>query len=142
MPRKKKSEEETENLSTYPESIIEETTTFPKPKPQNRIENLQTALKNIKAKDGVIGYILRASKSASIDLKDPTRIIDYAMLSSTILEAGETLSNTFELGKIHKVMLEGKDAKILSLKIDDSRLSIFMEKTANQDKIYKNLNLA
>lgn len=142
MPRKNKPQEEkTENLPTKLENTIKESTTSPKIKLQHRIENLHTNLENIKTREGIVGYILRTPKSASIDLKDPTKIIDYAVLSSTVLEAGEKLSNTFELGKIHKVTLEGKDAKILILKIGDNRLSIFMDKTVNQDEIYKDLNI-
>jgi predicted regulator of Ras-like GTPase activity (Roadblock/LC7/MglB family) len=102
---------------------------------------LHESLKDIKARAGVIGYILRSSDSASIDLKDPTKIIDYAVLSSTALEAGEDLSKTFELGEIQNVLLEGNDAKILSLKVEDQRLSIFMERTVSHEKIHKDLNI-
>lgn len=142
VPRKNKPQEEKiENLPAKLESTMKESTISPKLKPQHRIENLHTTLENIKTREGIVGYILRTPKSASIDLKDPTKIIDYAILSSTVLEAGEKLANTFELGKILKVTLEGKDAKILILKIGDNRLSIFMDKTVNQDEIYKDLNI-
>ena len=142
MPRKTKPQEEKiENLLSKPESTIKESTMAPKLKLQHRIGNLQTNLENIKTREGIIGYLFRTPKSASIDLKDPTKIIDYAVLSSTVLEAGEKLANTFELGNIHKVTLEGKDVKILTLKIGDNRLSIFMDKTVDQDRIYKDLNI-
>ena len=142
MPRKTKPQEEKiESLPTKLESTMKESTMAPKLKLQHRIKNLQTNLVNIKTREGIIGYIFRTPKSASIDLKDPTKIIDYAVLSSTILEAGEKLANTFELGNIHKVTLEGKDVKILTLKIGNNRLSIFMDKTVDQDRIYKDLNI-
>ena len=142
MPRKiKPQEEKIENLLSKPESTIKESTMAPKLKLQHRIGNLQTNLENIKTREGIVGYILRTPKSASIDLKDPTKIIDYAVLSSIVLEAGENLANTFELGNIRKATLEGKDVKILTLKIGDNRLSIFMDKTVDQDRIYKDLNI-
>lgn len=112
-----------------------------KEKTEEKSEKLQESLNDIKTKEGVIGYILRTPESASIDLKDPTKIIDYAVLSSTALEAGEELSTTFELGEIQNVLLEGKDAKILSLKVENQRLSIFMEKNVDHEKIHKDLNI-
>ena len=142
MPRKTKPQEEKiENSPSEPGSTIEESTIAPKHKLQHSIGNLHANLENIKAREGVVGYIFRTQKSASIDLKDPTKIIDYAVLSSTVLEAGENLANMFELGDICKVTLEGKDVKLLTLKIGDNRLSIFMDKTADQDRIYKDLNI-
>ena len=142
MPRKNKPQEEKiEDLPAKLESTMNESTISPKLKLQHRIENLHTNLENIKTREGIVGYILRTPKSASIDLKDPTKIIDYAVLSSTVLEAGEKLANTFELGKIHKVTLEGKDVKILTLKIGDNHLSVFMDKTVDQDRICKDLNV-
>jgi len=40
---------------------------------KNRNEVLQEKLQEIKEQEGIIGYILRGSKSASIDLKDPKK---------------------------------------------------------------------
>ncbi len=52
---------------------------------ENDAEKMQEKLQEIKDQEGIIGYILRSKKSASIDLKDPTKIIEYAVLSSTAL---------------------------------------------------------
>ncbi len=112
-----------------------------KKKNKEKNEKLHESLKEIKTREGIIGYILRTKDSASIDLKDPTKIIDYAVLSSTALEAGEDLSRTFELGEVQQVLLKGKNAKILSLKVEDQRLSVFMEKNVSHEKIYKDLNI-
>jgi predicted regulator of Ras-like GTPase activity (Roadblock/LC7/MglB family) len=65
---------------------------------KEKSEKLHESLEDIKTREGIIGYILRTSDAASIDVKDPTKIIDYAVLSSTALEVGEELSETFELG--------------------------------------------
>ncbi|UCE43595.1 MAG: hypothetical protein JSV57_04340 [Candidatus Bathyarchaeota archaeon] len=102
---------------------------------------IRDGLADLKTKEGVIGYILRTSRSASIDLKDPAKIIDYAVLSSTALETAENLSETFGLGEFQNVLLEGKGAKILLLKVDDQRLSVFMEKRVDHEKIYKGLGV-
>lgn len=101
--------------------------------------DLRVALENINTKKGVIGYILRGSASASVDIKDPSKIIDYAVLSAAAFESSESLSNLLGSGKISSVVLEGKDVKILCLTIGDHRLSVFMEKTVDHNSIYKKL---
>ena len=100
---------------------------------------LRAALENINTKEGVIGYILRGPTSASVDLKDSSKIIDYAGLSAAAFESSESLSHLFGLGKIRNVVLEGKDVKLLCLTIGDHRLSVFMEKTVDHNSIYKKL---
>jgi len=101
--------------------------------------SLKSRLEHIKSKEGVIGYILRASTSASVDVKDPSKIIDYALLSAAAFDSGASLSNEFSLGKTNYIVLEGKDAKILSMTIGEQTLSVFMEKSVNHNLIYKEL---
>ena len=101
--------------------------------------DLRTNLEEIKTWDGVIGYILRNTTSAAIDLNDPTKIIDYAILSSSALEASEELSKLFNLGKIKNIIVEGKETKVLSLTVGENRVSIFLEKQADYEKILKKL---
>lgn len=101
--------------------------------------NLRVALESINTKEGVIGYILRDSTSASVDIKDPSKIIDYAVLSAAAFESSESLSQLFGLGKIRSIVVEGKDMKILCLTTGDNSLSVFMEKTVDHNSIYKKL---
>jgi predicted regulator of Ras-like GTPase activity (Roadblock/LC7/MglB family) len=101
---------------------------------------IRTVLDEIKAKEGVVGYILRNSKSASIDLNDPTKIIDYAVLSSSAINMGEELSQTFDLGEIKNVLVEGKEIKLLSVAIGENNVSIFMEKNVDHNHVYKILS--
>jgi len=112
-----------------------------KNKPEQEIKNLHVNLEDIKAKDGIIGYILRDPKSASVDIKDPSKIIDYAVLSSTVLDSGTHMTETFELGKIDHIVVEGGDVKVLSLAIDDHRVSVFMNKKVDHNAVYKDLHL-
>jgi predicted regulator of Ras-like GTPase activity (Roadblock/LC7/MglB family) len=102
-------------------------------------EKIKQNIDKVKVKEGVIGYILRNSTSASIDLKDPTKIIDYAVLSSSALEASEELSNTFELGNVKHVVVEGNTVKLLSFTVGENKVSVFMEKDVNHNRIYKDL---
>lgn len=110
-----------------------------KDKPREKIENPYFNLGNIKTREGIIGYILRDPKSASVDIKDPSKIISYAMLSSSVLDSGEQIMTIFELGKINNIVVVGGDAKILSLTIGDRRLSVFMDKNVDHNTIYKDL---
>lgn len=102
--------------------------------------DLRASLEEIAKYEGVIGYILRNSTSAAIDLKDPTKIIDYAILSSSAFEAGEEVSTLLNIGDLKDIIIEGKDAKIISLAIDANKISIFMEKDANPEKVLKKLH--
>jgi len=101
---------------------------------------IHTALNEIKTKEGVIGYILRNTRSASIDLNDPTKIIDYAVLSSSAMDTGDELSQTFNLGEIKHILVEGRNAKLLAVTIGENNIAIFMDKNVDHNQIYKTLN--
>ena len=127
MVRKKRSVQE---VAAVAEPItVEETST----------NDLRASLEEVKACDGVIGYILRNSTSAAIDLKDPTKIIDYAILSSSALDASKELSELFNLGVVKEIVVEGKDVKLLSFAVGENKISIFMEKDADHEKILRKL---
>ena len=111
-----------------------------KRKSKEEIQNLRRSLEEIKARDGVLGYILRASTSAAVDIKDPSKIIGYAALSASVLDSGEEISNIFNLGEIKTILLEGADTKILSLISDDHRLSVFMEKKFDHKELSDDLS--
>ncbi|MFZ0965956.1 MAG: hypothetical protein WAN82_04960 [Candidatus Bathyarchaeia archaeon] len=104
------------------------------------VNNLRANLEEIKTYDGVVGYILRNSTSAAIELKDPTKIIDYAIISSSALDAGEELSKLFDLGAVKDIVVEGKGVKVLSLTVGENRISIFLEKDADCEKILRKLH--
>ena len=106
---------------------------------ENDIEKLQEKLQDIKDQEGIIGYILRGTKSASIDLKDPTKIIDYAVLSSTTFDASRNMTEALQMGEVDTIIVESEETKLLSMNINNHRLSIFMEKNVDHDKLYKNL---
>lgn len=132
MPKKRGRKEKSETLET------EEPKTESQDK-KEETEELKAKLEVIKDKPDVIGYILRNSRSATIDAKDPTKIIDYALLSSSTIDIAEELSNIFDLGECNKIIVEGKNAKLLSISIGENSISIFMDKKANAEKICKEL---
>jgi len=102
-------------------------------------DNLRRSLEEIKSYEGVIGYILRNTTSATVDLKDPSKIIDYAILSSSAIEAAEEFSELLQLGNVQNSVVEGKDSRMLSLTIDENRISIFLDRSADCRRILKEL---
>ena len=127
MARKEKGSQQTAAIAET--AVIEAT-------PVNK---LRTSLEEIKTYDGVIGYISRNSTSVAVDLKDPTKIIDYAILSSSAHDVSEELSELFNLGDIRDTIVEGKDIKMLSLMINENKISVFMEKNADSEKALRKL---
>jgi len=103
-------------------------------------ERIKQKVESVKSKEGVIGYILRNSTSASIDLKDPAKIIDYAVLSSSAFEASEELSKTFKLGEVKYSLIKGDTVKLLSFINGENKVSVFMENNIDHKRIYKDLS--
>lgn len=102
--------------------------------------DLKSSLDEIKNYPGVIGYILRNSTSASIDLKDPTKIIDYAIVSSSALDAATEISELFGLGNVKSISIEGTNIKVLSFTIDRNKVSIFLERSVDSEEILRKLH--
>ena len=100
---------------------------------------LRASLEEIKNYEGVVGYILRNTTSASIDLREPAKIIEYAVLSAASFDTTDELSNIFQLGKIKNTIISGKTIKMLSLTLAGNKISIFMENTADAEKVLKRI---
>jgi len=98
-------------------------------------EDLRACLKELEKLEEVVGYIFRTKNSASIDLKEPSKIIDYAMLSSAVIFESEKLAKTFELGNIQKILVEGQQLKLLVLIQGENKINIFLEKDGDYEKI-------
>jgi predicted regulator of Ras-like GTPase activity (Roadblock/LC7/MglB family) len=128
MTKKRK---EAQGITALAEPIaIEETTPA---------RNIRACLEEINEYEGVAGYILRNTTSASIDLKDPSKIIDFAILSSASIDAGKELSELFDLGSVNHIVVEGKNVKMLSLVAEENRISVFMERDADTEKVLRKL---
>lgn len=129
MVKKKKSAQETSAIAEpiVVEAIISE-------------DDLRARLMEIKNCEGVIGYILRNTSTAYIDLDDPAKIIDYAVLSSSAFEASGDLSQLFHLGNLENSIFDGRKVKMLSVCIGENRISIFTEKGTDIEKILMKLH--
>ena len=98
-------------------------------------ENLSAQLAEIRKCNGVVGYILRSATSATIDLKEPEKIVEYAILSSQVLESSHEISELFDIGNVENILVEGKNIKALCMTIGENKISIFMEKTVDHADI-------
>ena len=128
-PRKKSAPVET------PEEIDE----APNAEEKAEASDIRATLENIKSRAGIIGYIIRGPTSAAVDVNDPSKIIDYAVLSAGALESSESLSDIFELGKISNIVSECKTLKILSLTKGENRISVFMDKNVDHNSICREI---
>ena len=102
-------------------------------------ETFQEKLQELKSQEGIVGYILRCSNSAAIDLKDPTKIIDYAVLSSAVLSVGCKMTENLQVGEVEKVVVESEETTMLSMNVGNKLLSVFMEKNVDPYKVYNQL---
>jgi predicted regulator of Ras-like GTPase activity (Roadblock/LC7/MglB family) len=101
---------------------------------------LSKNLAEIRKAKGVAGYILRSTTTATIDLKEPGKLIEYAILSSQAIDSSQEISNLFELGNVESILIEGKEIKALCTTIDENKVSIFMEKNADHADILKRVS--
>ena len=82
MVKKKKSIQETATTE-----VIDQETAVPAVEEDQAFTSLCTNLAEINKCKGVIGYILRNATSATIDLKEPSKLMEYASLSSQALDS-------------------------------------------------------
>lgn len=102
--------------------------------------DLSKNLAEIRKAEGVVGYILRSTTAATIDLKEPEKLVEYAILSSQVLDSSQEISELFELGDVESTIIEGKEIKALCLVIGENKISIFMEKNADHADILKRVS--
>lgn len=101
--------------------------------------SLSASLAEIRKLKGVLGYILRSSTSAIIDLTEPDKISEKAILSSQIYESCQKIEKQFNLGGMESVLVEGESVKVLCMSIGENEISVFMEKTATHSWIIKRI---
>ena len=110
------------------------------PEEDQTFKDLNEKLAKIRRNKGVIGYILRNTTSATIDLKEPEKIVEYAIFSSQVLDSSQEISDLLETGDVKNVLIEGKENKVLCMKINGNKISIFMEKDAEDTDIQKKIS--
>ena len=110
------------------------------PEEDQTFKDLNDKLAKIRKNKGVIGYIIRNASSATIDLKESEKIVEYAIFSSQVLDSSQEIANLFEKGDVENVLIEGNENKVLCMNIDENKISIFMEKDADDSAIQKQIS--
>jgi predicted regulator of Ras-like GTPase activity (Roadblock/LC7/MglB family) len=134
MVKKKRSQQEAATTVIVDDDELGET------EENETYTDLSNKLAEIRKDEGVIGYILRSTTSATIDLREPEKIVEYAIFSSQVLDSSQEISELFELGDVKNVLIEGKESKAVCIDIDGNKISIFMEKNADHTKILKKIS--
>jgi len=131
MGRKKRNVTETATVLTEDNAAIVELAEEPSAEEPQPSPDLAKDLSKISKREGVLGYIIRDSSTATIDLKNPEKIVEYALLTSQALESSQELSQLFRIGEFRSALIEGKDIKILCMMVGESKINVFMEKSVD-----------
>lgn len=98
-------------------------------------KDLSEKLKSIRKSKGVIGYIIRNGASASIDLEEPEKLVEYAIFTSQVIDSSQELANLFTIGDVKNVLVEGKELNVLNLIVKENKINIFLKKDVDHRKI-------
>jgi len=102
-------------------------------------QDLATRLSKMCERPEILGFIMRDTTTATINLKEPEKIVDYALLTSQALESSQEISQMFNLGDFESTLIEGKNMKTLCFVLDENRVNIFMEKDVDHADILKSV---
>ena len=134
MVKKKRSQQENSTV------IVDDNELSAAPEEDEAYTDLSNKLAEIRKDKDVIGYILRSATSATIDLKEPEKIVEYAIFSSQVLDSSREIADLYELDDVKSALVEGKETKALCMDINGNKISIFMEKTADHADILKRIS--
>lgn len=108
-------------------------------KSKTDIEIVQQKLHTIIDQEGILGYIIRDPKSASVDLKVPSKLNDYAILSSTAREISHSMAESLHMGEVDTMVAESETTKLLSMNLNNCHISLFMKKDIDHNNLSKKL---
>jgi predicted regulator of Ras-like GTPase activity (Roadblock/LC7/MglB family) len=132
---KKKSQQEAATTVIVDEDELSSTS-----EEEQAFTDLSNKLAEIRKGKGVTGYIIRNTTSATIDLKEPEKIVEYAIFSSQVIDSTREISDLFELGDVESILVEGKENNALCMTINGNKISIFMEKDVDHADILKRIS--
>ena len=131
MGRKKRSTTETATVLAEESAPIVELAEAPTAEEPQASQDLAKDLSRICEREGVLGFIVRDTSTATIDLKNPEKIVEYALLTSQALESSQELSQLFSIGELRSALIEGRDIKVLCIMVGESKINVFMEKSVD-----------
>lgn len=101
--------------------------------------SLGASLAEIRKLKGVVGYILRGSTSAIVDLDEDEKVSQYALLSYQLYESSLEIAKQLSVAQVESVLVEGGKLKVLFIRIGENNISVFMEKGASHSWIIKRI---
>ncbi len=135
MANKKQSIQKTE-----PPVIVENELSTPAIEEVALFKNLNNNLKNLNKLKGVLGYIIRNAASATIDLKEPEKLVEYAIFTSQVMDSSMELAKLFALGDLNTILIEGEELKVLIMIIKENKINIFMKKSVDHIELAKKVS--
>jgi len=130
MVNKKQSIQKTE-----PPVIVENELSIPVIEEDSLFKSLNNNLQNLKNLKGIMGYIIRNADSAIIDLKEPEKLVEYAIFTSQVMDSSKELAELFDLGDLATILIEGEELKVLIMIIKENKINIFMKKSVDHINI-------
>lgn len=120
---------------------VEDATLKPPEEENLEYTNLNNALVEIRKTPAykTTGYILKSETAATIDLNDPDKLLNYALLTSKVIDSTKELDALFGIGKTDNILIEGKTAKALCKIVGENKASVIMEKPADHNEILKRI---
>jgi len=135
MVNKKQSIQKTE-----PPVIVENELSIPVIEEDSLFKSLNNNLKNLKNLKGIMGYIIRNAASATIDLKQSEKLVEYAIFTSQVMDSSKELAELFDLGDLVTILIEGEELKVLIMIIKENTINIFMDKSVDHINIAKKVS--
>lgn len=109
--------------------------------PNDSFKKLCETLKELRNNKGILGYIIRNGVSASIDLQEPERLVEYAIFISQVMESSKELADLFNLGDLKTILIEGNNLKVLNIVVNEHKINIFMNKNFDHKEILEKISL-
>ena len=118
-----------------PPVIVENELSIPVIEEDSLFKSLNNNLQNLKNLKGIMGYIIRNADSAIIDLKEPEKLVEYAIFTSQVMDSSKELAELFDLGDLATILIEGEELKVLIMIIKENKINIFMKKSVDHINI-------
>ena len=125
---------------TEPPVIVENELPIPAIEENMLFKNLNNNLKNLNKLKGVLGYIIRNTSSATIDLKEPEKLVEYAIFTSQVIDSSMELAELFALGDLNTILIEGEELKVLIMMIKENKINLFMQKSVDHIELAKKVS--
>ena len=125
---------------TEPPVIVENELPIPAIEENMLFKNLNNNLKNLNKLKGVLGYIIRNTSSATIDLKEPEKLVEYAIFTSQVMDSSMELAELFALGDLNTILVEGEELKVLIMMIKENKINLFMQKSVDHIELAKKVS--